>query len=206
MRPMHRHDRSVRAQRCLRWRRRGSISPRAGVLVIWIGQEADPVPVVAALGALGFAATAVEPGAQAAPTSSAQRARLSSPSGRSQQPTAVPLRRWRSGPHIRWHAPCLPRSRPSWKPSPTRASYGVEGAVAGRRARLGRAAWVADIGNGAPRADGAAFAFAGGAVVEISFRETLRTGTRQAVERHRRSSIAVGRPRGCRRGGRGCRR
>jgi P-type Cu2+ transporter len=72
-----------------------------------------------------------------------------------------------------------------------RPGYGVEGAVAGRRARLGRAAWVAEIAKGAPPEDGTAFAFAGGAVVGIRLRETLRTQARQAVERLRRAGVAV---------------
>jgi Cu2+-exporting ATPase len=69
--------------------------------------------------------------------------------------------------------------------------YGVEGSVAGRRARLGRAAWVAEIAPGAPAASGTAFAFAGGAVAVIGLRETLRPLARQTVERLRRAGVAV---------------
>ena len=72
-----------------------------------------------------------------------------------------------------------------------RPGYGVEGMIAGRRARLGRAAWVAEIGSGAPLAAGTAFAFADGAIVAIGLRETLRIGARQTVERLRRTGVAV---------------
>ena len=72
-----------------------------------------------------------------------------------------------------------------------RPGYGVEGTVAGRRARLGRAAWVAEIGSGAPTATGTAFAFAGGAVLGIGLRETLRIQARQTVERLQRAGVTV---------------
>jgi P-type Cu2+ transporter len=72
-----------------------------------------------------------------------------------------------------------------------RPGYGVEGTVAGRRARLGRAAWVAEIGVGAPLSGGTAFAFAGDAAVEIGLRETLRAGARRAVERLQRVGVSV---------------
>jgi Cu2+-exporting ATPase len=72
-----------------------------------------------------------------------------------------------------------------------RPGYGVEGSIGGRRARLGRAAWVAEIGKGAPPAVGTAFAFAGGAIAGVGLGETLRAGARQAVERLRRAGVAV---------------
>jgi Cu2+-exporting ATPase len=72
-----------------------------------------------------------------------------------------------------------------------RPGYGVEGTVGGRRARLGRATWVAEIGNDAPLADGTAFAFAGGAVAVIGLRETLRAQARQAVDLLRRAGVSV---------------
>ena len=83
-----------------------------------------------------------------------------------------------------------------------RPGYGVEGMVAGRRARLGRAAWVAEIGAGAPLAAGTAFAFADGAIVAIGLRETLRVGVAsdcRAAPANRRSGRAC--LRRCRRGG-----
>jgi Cu2+-exporting ATPase len=72
-----------------------------------------------------------------------------------------------------------------------RPGYGVEGTVAGRRARLGRAAWVAEIGGGAPSAAGTAFAFADGSAIGIVLRETLRPQAFQTVERLQRAGVAV---------------
>ena len=72
-----------------------------------------------------------------------------------------------------------------------RPGYGVEGTVGGRRARLGRASWVAEIGSGPTPATGAAFAFADGRVVGIDLSENLRPGTRETVERLRRAGMVV---------------
>ena len=61
---------------------------------------------------------------------------------------------------------------------------GVEGEVRGRRLRLGRAEWVAEIATetGAGRnPSGTAFAQEGGRMAVFSFHETLREGAREAV-------------------------
>jgi Cu2+-exporting ATPase len=72
-----------------------------------------------------------------------------------------------------------------------RPGYGVEGTVAGRRARLGRAAWVAEIARGVPPAAGAAFAFAGGPVIAIALGETLRPRAHETIDRLGRAGLAV---------------
>lgn len=68
--------------------------------------------------------------------------------------------------------------------------YGVEGLVNGRRARLGRSAWVRAIaarpdgphaGGRAGQAAGPAFAFEGGSVIRFPLRETLRRGAGAAI-------------------------
>ena len=58
--------------------------------------------------------------------------------------------------------------------------FGVEGIVGGRRARLGRGAWVAEIAAGTP-VDGPAFAFEGGPAASFALSERLRPGARAAV-------------------------
>lgn len=58
--------------------------------------------------------------------------------------------------------------------------FGIEGVLGGRRARLGRAAWVAEIASDATAAS-PAFAFEGGAAVSFDLSETLRAGAGDAV-------------------------
>jgi P-type Cu2+ transporter len=72
-----------------------------------------------------------------------------------------------------------------------RPGYGVEGTVAGRRARLGRASWVAEIASETPPATGTAFAFADGPLTGIGFGEALRPLARETVERLRRAGVAA---------------
>ncbi|MGR3464575.1 heavy metal translocating P-type ATPase [Limimaricola sp.] len=68
---------------------------------------------------------------------------------------------------------------------------GVEGVVAGRRARLGRASWVAEIATG-PRLDtGPAFAVEGGRAAAFDLDETLRAGARDAVSALRAAGLPV---------------
>ncbi|WP_435988657.1 heavy metal translocating P-type ATPase [Sulfitobacter sp. SH24] len=59
--------------------------------------------------------------------------------------------------------------------------YGVEGLINGRRARLGRPSWVADIAGEMTQGDGPAFAFAGEQIQRFPLRETLREGAAEAV-------------------------
>ncbi|WP_218141174.1 heavy metal translocating P-type ATPase [Citreimonas salinaria] len=69
---------------------------------------------------------------------------------------------------------------------------GVEGRVAGRRARLGRADWVAEIASGAlPTASGPAFALEGGPVSVFTLSETLRDGVAEAVAAFRAAGLRV---------------
>lgn len=59
--------------------------------------------------------------------------------------------------------------------------FGVEGLVQGRRARLGRAAWVGEVASDARDGDGPAFAFEGGRMVRFPLEETPREGAAEAV-------------------------
>ncbi len=59
--------------------------------------------------------------------------------------------------------------------------FGVEGVVDGRRARLGRAEWVAEIADVAQGAASPAFAFEGESSVSFDLSETLRDGAGDAV-------------------------
>lgn len=70
---------------------------------------------------------------------------------------------------------------------------GVEARIGARRARLGRAGWVAETAKGGASTDlaGAAFAFAGGPVATFTLRETLRPGARTAVQGLRRAGLGV---------------
>ena len=60
--------------------------------------------------------------------------------------------------------------------------HGVEGVIDGRRARLGRAAWVAEIASSRAEDDGPAFAFDGGRMLRFPLEERLRDGAAEAVE------------------------
>ena len=67
---------------------------------------------------------------------------------------------------------------------------GVEGIVGGRRARLGRGAWVAEIASGPADAAGPAFAFEGVPAAAFDLAETLRPGARDAVRALQAAGIA----------------
>lgn len=69
--------------------------------------------------------------------------------------------------------------------------YGIEATVAGRRARLGRAAWVAEIGSGTPPPTGTGFAFFGGPVTGIELTEVLRPQAREMVGGLHSAGVAV---------------
>ncbi len=62
-----------------------------------------------------------------------------------------------------------------------RPGFGVEGLIGGRRARLGRASWVAEIATGLTEGDGPAFAFEGEAMLRLPLSESLRNGAAEAV-------------------------
>ena len=70
--------------------------------------------------------------------------------------------------------------------------HGVEGVVHGRRARLGRAEWVAEIaaGDGAAAA-GLAFAFEGAPTSAFRLSETPRPGAHEAIEALRARGLEV---------------
>ena len=59
--------------------------------------------------------------------------------------------------------------------------FGVEGWIAGRRARLGRAEWVAEIAQDAKGAASPAFGFDDGPSFSFTLTETLRDGAPEAV-------------------------
>ena len=69
--------------------------------------------------------------------------------------------------------------------------FGVEGMVDGRRARLGRADWVAEIAEIAAGTASPAFAFEGGLASPFDLIETLRTGAPDAVGQFGASGIEV---------------
>ena len=62
-----------------------------------------------------------------------------------------------------------------------RPGFGVEGVIAGQRARLGRAVWVGEIAADMATGDGPAFAFDGGAMLRFALDEDLRDGAADAV-------------------------
>ncbi len=75
--------------------------------------------------------------------------------------------------------------------------YGIEGRVNGKRARLGRRDWVAEIAAAAPRdvdagATGPVFAIEGRAATLFPLIETLRPGAAQAIEALRAAGQQVG--------------
>ncbi len=69
--------------------------------------------------------------------------------------------------------------------------FGIEGVIDARRARLGRAAWVADIATVPPGARSPAFAFEGGTAVSFDLIETLRPGAHDALAAFRARGIPV---------------
>lgn len=69
--------------------------------------------------------------------------------------------------------------------------FGVEGRVNGKRARLGRASWVAEIAPLAPDAASPTFAYAGGPSVSFDLSETLRPGALAAVAAFTKAGIPV---------------
>ena len=69
--------------------------------------------------------------------------------------------------------------------------HGIEGRVAGRLARLGRADWVAAIASDGSSATGTAFAFADGPVSTFSVAEVLRPGARAAVDALRADGLDI---------------
>ena len=69
--------------------------------------------------------------------------------------------------------------------------FGVEGRVDGRRARLGRVGWVAEIAAGSQVAIGPAFAFEGAPVVSFDLSETLRPGAVSTISDMQSSGIPV---------------
>ncbi|MCQ0972216.1 cadmium-translocating P-type ATPase [Paracoccus sp. TK19116] len=68
---------------------------------------------------------------------------------------------------------------------------GIEGVTAGRRARLGRASWVAEIATGPADGEGPAFAFEGGEMVRFPLSEKLRDGAPEAFEELARMNLPV---------------
>ncbi|MCQ0090282.1 heavy metal translocating P-type ATPase [Roseovarius sp. M141] len=59
--------------------------------------------------------------------------------------------------------------------------FGVEGSIEGRRARLGRAEWIAEIADVDDGAPSPAFGFEGGPAFSFDLTETLRDGACEAV-------------------------
>ncbi len=69
--------------------------------------------------------------------------------------------------------------------------FGVEGRVHGRRARLGRARWVAEIAADPQAATGPAFAFEGAPALSFDLSETLRPGAVDTISDMQSSGIPV---------------
>ncbi|WP_265508675.1 heavy metal translocating P-type ATPase [Paracoccus rhizosphaerae] len=68
--------------------------------------------------------------------------------------------------------------------------YGIEGRIDGRRARLGRGDWVAEIaGEPASSPTDPAFAFAGGAPIGFEVTETLRDGVHDTFDAFSRGGL-----------------
>lgn len=69
--------------------------------------------------------------------------------------------------------------------------FGVAGIVGGRKARLGRAEWVAEIADIPDGAAGPVFAFEGGIPLSFDLTETLRPGAKGAVAALKAAGIDV---------------
>ncbi len=69
--------------------------------------------------------------------------------------------------------------------------FGVEGTVGGRRARLGRADWVAGIADVPAGTASPAFAFQGGSALAFELFEELRPGAHDAIDQFKASGIPV---------------
>ena len=69
--------------------------------------------------------------------------------------------------------------------------FGIEGVINGRRARLGRADWVAEIAADMKGAASPAFAYEGDTAVSFDLSETLRSGAEKAVLQLTQASMAV---------------
>lgn len=69
--------------------------------------------------------------------------------------------------------------------------FGIEGKVDGRLARLGQAAWVAEIAADADATGSPAFAFAGGRTVSFDLSETLRPGAAAAIAALKAANLPV---------------
>ncbi len=69
--------------------------------------------------------------------------------------------------------------------------FGIEGTVNGRRARLGRADWVAEIAQISAGTTSPTFAFAGRSAVSFDLTETLRPGAADAISLFAASGICV---------------
>lgn len=93
-------------------------------------------------------------------------------------------------PVARAIAACLPSSVPVREVNEV-PGYGIEGALAGRRARLGRAEWVAQITPEAAGASSPVFAFSDGPPLSFDLSETLRPGAATAVATLREAGIPV---------------
>lgn len=72
-----------------------------------------------------------------------------------------------------------------------RPGFGVEGTINGRRARLGRAAWVAEIAQVPHGMASPAFAFEGETACEFELTETLRPGALEATVMFKEAGIQV---------------
>jgi Cu2+-exporting ATPase len=70
-----------------------------------------------------------------------------------------------------------------------RPGYGVEGVIAGRRARLGRASWVGEIVADMTEGEGPAFSFECGKMLRFPLDEKLRDGAADAVEELARMNL-----------------
>ncbi len=69
--------------------------------------------------------------------------------------------------------------------------FGIEGHIDCRRARLGRAAWVAEIASGPAPESGPAFAFEGDPAAAFELSETIRPGAARAVAALQDAGIPV---------------
>tara|TARA_R110000787_G_scaffold50852_9_gene120842 strand:- start:6079 stop:8418 length:2340 start_codon:yes stop_codon:yes gene_type:complete len=69
--------------------------------------------------------------------------------------------------------------------------FGIQGSIGGRRARLGRADWVAEIANCPCTTVSPAFSFEGDKPISFGLTETLRPGAKEAVAMFERSGVPV---------------
>ncbi|AXC50546.1 cadmium-translocating P-type ATPase [Paracoccus suum] len=113
--------------------------------------------------------TTGQPRVSAAPTDPARRAAARALAAGSVHPAALAI------------TAHLPECGPPASDLREVPGFGIEAVVSGRRARLGRSSWVAEIASGGTAPAGPAFAFERDTAEAFHLAETLRDGARETI-------------------------